>query len=315
MLAQTIMTGAKLGIFDALAEKPLTTAAVALKCGLDPEAGAKLLRALEGSGYVRFRSGTHELATVARRWLLASRASSFRDGVLHRSVDLAVMKHYDEYARTGRPVDFHALLTPEQWDLYQRGQRAHAGLMVKELALRLPVRRAAHSLLDIGGGHGLYSVALCNRHRNLHATILDLPGAIRAVSGLLDSHECRQRIQLRAGNALKEDLGCRVYDVVLLANVMHHFSPEANQALLRRVSRALRPGGSCVILELIRSANDQPARQLEGLLDLYFSAASQGGLCAALDLASWQTNAGLKPQRLRRLLTVPDCGMQIATKE
>jgi hypothetical protein len=33
-------------------------------------------------------------------------------------------------------------------------------------------------LLDLGGGHGLYSVAFCMRYRHLHARVLDLATTI-----------------------------------------------------------------------------------------------------------------------------------------
>jgi hypothetical protein len=48
-------------------------------------------------------------------------------------------------------------------------------------ALALPPR--ARSLLDVAGGHGEFSMALCRRHAGLSATIVDLPGSARADTG------------------------------------------------------------------------------------------------------------------------------------
>src|SRR5262249_49086701 len=39
------------------------------------------------------------------------------------------------------------------------------------------------------------------------------------------------------------------YDVFLLANVIHCFSPEQNQDLLRRVRRAARPGSALLLAD------------------------------------------------------------------
>ena len=198
--------------------------------------------------------------------------------------------------------------------VYERGQRSHAALMAKELAWRLPVPRTATALLDVGGGHGLYSIELCRRHPRLYATILDLPGAASPTASSLSSSGI-DRIESRAGDVLVYDLGSEAYDLILLANVMHHFTPQDNAALMNRVARALRRGGLCAILELIRTPSSQRPRQIEALMDFYFAAASAAGIWTEEDLAGWQRAAGMKPLRLKRLWSIPECGLQIARKE
>jgi chemotaxis methyl-accepting protein methylase len=51
------------------------------------------------------------------------------------------------------------------------------------------------------------------------------------------------RVVHRAGNALTDDLGTGAYDIVLIAQVVHHFTADQNRELAERVARALRPGG------------------------------------------------------------------------
>ncbi len=41
------------------------------------------------------------------------------------------------------------------------------------------------------------------------------------------------------------------YDIVLLTNFLHHFDAETNESLLRKVLRALKPGGSAVAVEFV----------------------------------------------------------------
>ena len=314
MLARTLMTAVKHGIFGVVAHGRQSADKIAEVCNLDSCATAKLLRALEGAGYIRRRNDNYELTRVAQRWLVPGGATSFSDGVLHRYLDAAFMNHYDDYVTKGRAANFHKALTPEQWNVYERGQRSHAALMAKEVAWRLPVAREATALLDVGGGHGLYSIELRRRHPRLHATILDLPGAASPAAPSLSSI-CANCIEFRAGDVLVDDLGIEAYDVVLLANVLHHFTAQENAALVRRVARALRSGGVCVILDLIRPPSSQSPRQIEALMDFYFAAASAAGIWTEEDLAGWQRAAGMKPLRLKRLWSIPECGLQIARKE
>lgn len=169
-------------------------------------------------------------------------------------------------------------------------------------------------MLDIGGSHGYYSVALCRRHRGLRAVVLDLPEAIEGAAPLLARERMGSRVVHRAGNALTQDLGTAVYNVVLIANLVHHFDEETNRALVRRVAQALKPGGTLAILEIIRPRSPRAAGQVGALADLYFSALSEAGTWSFAEIAGWQRAAGLSPRRPVRLLTIPGHGLQMATK-
>src|SRR3712207_3493276 len=65
-LGRVIMTGTKLGVFDALAGGPAASAEVAARCGTNPAATEKLLFALAGAGYVRAKDGRYALTRVSR---------------------------------------------------------------------------------------------------------------------------------------------------------------------------------------------------------------------------------------------------------
>ena len=64
--ARAIMVATRLGLFEALAGGALTADRVAERCGTSPFATTKLLDALVGSAYLRFRGGAYSIAPVAR---------------------------------------------------------------------------------------------------------------------------------------------------------------------------------------------------------------------------------------------------------
>jgi predicted O-methyltransferase YrrM len=318
LLARSVMVGVKLGVFEALAGEPLPAAEVAVRCGTDPYATEKLLGALSGAGYLdagRETSGqTFMLAPLARRWLLEESARSLRDAILYQFVDATYIERIEDYVRTGQPLRIHEQMRAEQWELYQRGMRSGANLAAPELALRIPVPKGAREMLDIGGAHGYYSVALCRKHPTLRSTILDLPKAIAHAAPILAREGMGDRVVHRAGNALAEDLGEAVYDLVLIANLVHHFDDATNRELVRRVARALHPGGVLVIGEVIRSSAPGRGVQIGALTDLYFAVTSESGTWSFTEMAAWQRAAGLVPRRPLRLLTGPGAGLQIARK-
>jgi SAM-dependent methyltransferase len=310
-----IMAGADLGVFELLADGPATAAEVAERLETDPRATEKLLFALATSEYLRARDGRYELTKAARKWLVSSSPTDLTDKLRFQLLEWDWVAHTEEYVRTGRPLDIHHHMSdPEAWDSYQRGMRAMAASFSAEGVRRLPVPDGARDLLDIGGSHGYYAVALCRRHDGLRAVVLDLPEAVEKAAPLLAAEGMGDRVVHRAGDALSDDLGEEAWDVVLIAQVVHHFSDQQNRDLAGRVARALRPGGVYAIVDAFRPEHPGDAGQLPSLLEFYFALTSQSGTWTPEEMAGWQRHAGLEPKRAIRLRTVPGGGIQAAVK-
>lgn len=312
---RAILAATQLGIFDALEPRPQTAVDIASRCGTDERATATLLDALVSLGYLRVREMHYSLTPVTRKWLLKDSPKSLRDIVLHRFLDWEYLTHLEDFIRTGRAMEIHATMTPERWGVYQRGMRAIAGIAADEMARKVPVPAGARDMLDIGGSHGFYSVVICRRHPDLRATVLDLPEALKHAAPLLAKEGMGDRVVLRAGNSLTDDLGTDAYDLVLLAQVAHHFTASQNRDLARKIARALRPGGYYVIHEAI-----SPRRTKKGglgpfisLFDLYFALTSQSGSWSFEEMADWQRAAGLDPRKPIRSL-IPAVGWQVGVK-
>jgi 2-polyprenyl-3-methyl-5-hydroxy-6-metoxy-1,4-benzoquinol methylase len=314
LLARTIMEGTRLGVFEALKDAPLPAEEVAARCGCDPRATRKLLDALAGCEYLRWDAGRYSLAPVARKWLLAGSAQTLRDKMLWQFPEWDYIARLGDFVRSGEPLNLHPTLTLEDWGLYQRGMRSTAASWVAEVGRRTPVPKGAKDMLDVGGSHGLVSVALCRRHPGLRSVILDLPAAIEHAAPLLASEGMGDRIIYRPGNALTDDLGTEAWDVVVVANLVHHFDDATNRALAQRIAKALRPGGIFVIQELYRQGSPKQAGQIGSLLDLYFALTSQAGTWSFAEMAAWQREAGLKPRKPVKFVTAPGNGQQSAVK-
>jgi predicted O-methyltransferase YrrM len=162
--------------------------------------------------------------------------------------------------------------------LYQRGMRAQASLLAPLLTRSIPMPRGARLMLDIGGSHGYFSVALCRRYPGLRAIVVDLPDAVEQAAPILAREKMGDRVVHRAGDALSDDLGEAEYDLVFMFSLVHHFDDATNRRLVARAARALRPGGVMVIGELLRPASPGKGGQTAAFFDLYFALTSQSGL-------------------------------------
>lgn len=314
LLAQAIMVGTRLGIFEALEFRALPAEALASLCRSEPRATAKLLHVLVAARYLRQAGERYSLTPMARHWLLASSPTSVRDYLLFNALQWEWMGQLGTFVRGGQPIDIHHEMTPDEWALYQRAMRCVARLSAPEMARRLRIPAHARAMLDIGGGHGHSSQALCQRHPHLRATVLDLPDALAHTAPRLASTTLTPRVSYRVADALTADLGIEQYDVIFMANLAHHFDAPTNAALARRVARALKSGGIFAIQEGIRPEAQQGIGQFAALGDLFFALTSEAGLYTFAEMAAWQCAAGLHPQRPMRLLTAPGQGVQVAVK-
>jgi predicted O-methyltransferase YrrM len=314
-LARLIMVGTKLGVFEALVDGPAPVAEIAKRCGTSRVGTEKLLFALTGAEYLRAEDGGYALTRVARKWLLRESPNSLVDKMLFQFYEWDYLERSEEYVRTGEPLELHSSMTDEaQWDSYQRGMRSVANAFAPEAVRRMPVPKGAAAMLDIGGSHGYYSVALCRRHDGLRSTILDLPQAVEHAAPLLAAEGMEDRVVHRAGDALQDELGTDAYDLVLIAQLVHHFSAEQNRELAARVARSLRPGGVYAVLDSFRPRTPKDAGQVGALLEFYFALTSQSGTWAVEEIAEWQRPAGLNPRPPIRFRTVPGVGIQAASK-
>ncbi|HET6768950.1 MAG TPA: class I SAM-dependent methyltransferase, partial [Chitinophagaceae bacterium] len=224
------------------------------------------------------------------------------------------MARLEDYVRTGNTLQLHNSVNEKEWNLYQEGMRDLSVNAAKELAAKIPISRNATNMLDIGGSHGLYSIELCKKYPALKSTILELPGAMESASAIAKRYDTTGRVSYKAGNALEDDLGSEQYDLVMINNVVHHFTPEQNNALAQKVARALKRGGIFIIGEFIRAEKPGEGGVIASASGLYFSVISASGNWSLAEMESWQKNAGLKPEKPVTTMTLPGWKMVVARK-
>jgi SAM-dependent methyltransferase len=281
---------------------------------IDPAATGKLLDSLVGSGYLDFADQRYRLSAVSRRWLLEDSPTSLHDNMLHRFLEWKALEHAEAFVRTGRPLDAHEHLSDEEFAIYQKGMRSLAALSAGEVGHRLRIAPSAKTMLDIGGSHGFYAATLCRRYPELRATILELPRAVRFARPLLDKEGLGERIGYRGESVLTADLGVDQWDLVLISQLVHHFSEATNIELMQRVARSLRAGGTVAVLEVLRPDSPGRTRQTGSLLNFFFALTSLSGCWSLREISGWQARAGLVPRRAIHLRSIPGSAIQTAVK-
>lgn len=137
------------------------------------------------------------------------------------------------------------LADPKQAENFSRAQHAGSLGPATMLAKKLDLGWA-ESLLDVAGGTGAYSIALCRRNPKLKATIVDFPTVIDVAVRYVDDAGMKERITLISGDARETGWPNR-HDVVLMSYLLSAVDGVQIAPLLAQAHAALKPGGMLIL--------------------------------------------------------------------
>jgi 2-polyprenyl-3-methyl-5-hydroxy-6-metoxy-1,4-benzoquinol methylase len=250
---QIVIAAVRLELFEAMNSSPQTVAEIASIAQTDQRGTKALLDALVPLGYVTKQNDQYANTPLTKKWLLKDSPSSFVQGLEFWAMLLFdFWSDLDKSIRQGAPQSdlYHQWLDDQQggWAAFQGFMETGFQSMSEEIIKKLKLPTHAQNLLDVGGGHGLYSLAFCRAYPNLSAAVFDLQGAVEVAQLKIDQEKMNDRVSVQAGDFRQDKLGSD-YDVILLFNLVHTHLPEDNRRLLQKVANALNPGGMVVILE------------------------------------------------------------------
>jgi ubiquinone/menaquinone biosynthesis C-methylase UbiE len=164
--------------------------------------------------------------------------------------------------------------------------------------------------LDLGGGTGIYSIALVQQNPELRAVVFDRPEVLKVAAEMVAEYGVTDCVQLQPGDMFVDPLpaGC---DIVLLSNILHDWDVPECRTLVGRAAAALAPGGRLWIHDVF--LNDA----LDGPLSIaLYSAAlftlTEGRAYSAAEYRELIATAGLQPGPLTP--TAVHCGVLEGTK-
>ena len=311
-VARSLQVAQRTGMLAALAEGPREPSELAEHLGLQPAGTRRVLDVVASLGHVRVRpDGSYEMTASGRPWLDPASDTYLGDF-------LADTYHYwdwygglEDLVRDGRHVDLHGKAADDPyWDSYIRGQYQLARLSSAEVAKSIPLAPGAHSILDVAGGHGEFSMALCRRHEGLRATVVDLPGSARVGRQIVAEAGMEDRVRHLVGDMFEVDYG-GTYDGALCFNIVHHLTPDQARTLFDRIRAALRPGAPLAVLDLYDSPPGRRAT-LPAILGLFFQLTSGADTYSVEEVSLWMRESGFGAVKPRSFRTLPDLRMLVA---
>lgn len=303
--SRSILAGVRLGVFDTLDKGPASAAEVASATDCSVAGIETLLSSLNGFGNIRHRDGQYSNTRVTSRFLVRGAKQSMVDMVLFMGDLWNLFSDLEGAVRDGSIADLHhGEHPPEFWERYLRGLAPMAALMAREVARRVKFDQPPLRLLDVGGGHGMFSVGFCKRHAGLLAEVLDLPAGVPVGEQLVAEQDMAARVIYRPGD-LRTDPWGEGHDAVLLFNIIHNLTVEESRDAIGKAFMALRPGGQLVILDADHNRKRGNVDQAGGFSELLCYVTSGTRAYPVATMRDWMTEAGFQRIKTQRLFTGP----------
>jgi len=266
--SRALMAAHQLGFFAALA-KPGQADEIAGKCGTDPRMTEKLLTVCCALGVLTRNNDYFSLTKLGSDMLLPDSPRYIGGTIDHNEILWWATTGLPEVVRTGRrnaapepPEHFKQNLF-DNWIWAMHGIAANGQAQWVARQLDLSDRSL---LLDVAGGPGTYSIALCQRFPHLKAVVWDLPETLVITRKVINRYGMSRRIKVQKGDWNKDAFGDG-YDCLLMSNILHGPGSHAD-ARLKQGKQALKRGGLLVVHDFLLD-NDRSGPLPASLFNLW----------------------------------------------
>jgi SAM-dependent methyltransferase len=291
MASKHLFAANELGLFEALGEGPTDLAGLAARTGLTRRAARITADAMVALGLLERHGDRYANTPVAATFLSGATSADFRP--LLKFWDKLSYPAWTDLAGAlgrGRPAQEIFEIDDELVPVMSAGIEAATAGACRALpgVAGLP---AGSRVLDIGGGTGSWVIALAEADPDLTATVFELPEVAAVAEQRLRTSGLSARIDVQAGDLLTGDIP-RGYNAVLLANVVHYFTPETNQTILRKIRTAVQPGARLLLADFWTDPTHTqpvPAALMAGEFAIHIN---DGDVYSAEEGAAWLADSG-----------------------
>lgn len=272
-----------------------TAAALAGRAEISERGAQTLLDGLVSVGLVEVREGRYRNLPEASTYLVEGTPVSLARFAKLKLTHMGALADLAEVVRVGGPVKAPVVEVANNphWEAIVK---AIAPQSVRAASLAAEVLGLAEageiSILDVGGGSGIYSGMWLEANPAARATQLDWQPINAIARRLLAERGVADRFTCVDGDFHSTDFGTEQYDVAVYSNIAHQEGPEANVEVFTRLRQALRPCGSLVVCDyVVDDDRSGPAFPLIFASEMLLKS-KQGSTWRRADYREWLVKAG-----------------------
>jgi acetylserotonin N-methyltransferase len=256
--SKTMFAAVKMGVFDFLEAGPATASTVAAHIGANQDATERLLESCVGLKLLS-KDGANFANTPEASAYLCSNSRYTMTGYINYSNDIlmrlwlnledAIREGTNRWNQTfglSGPLFDSFFPTEEKMRTFVMGMHGFGMLSSPGVAEAFDLSGFRH-IADLGGATGHLTIAICERNPELRGTVFDFAKVLNVAREQIALSDARDRIECVAGDFFTDALPSA--DLYALGRILHDWSPEKIDILLRKIYEALPEGGALLIAE------------------------------------------------------------------
>ena len=254
---QALTTSFDLGLMDILLE-PKTAQECAEKTGCRPDLIGLLCDGLTSLGLLE-KTGEHYYTTeFSRRYFTRDAPFPQKNALAFQRRLAGLWLQLPDIMRSG-PVTYNRAEMFRDEIIPSMADNCRCGLLqqVTRSVAAIPEFHMARRLLDLGGGHGLYSIAFCMKNPELEAVVFDLPPVTAATREFIARYHAT-RVSTREGDFFKDPIG-NGYDIIFSSSNPGGKVP----TLIPKIADSLKTGGLFINKQALDDIPADPWSNLE----------------------------------------------------
>ena len=247
-----LRTAIELDIFTAIGEGATTAADIAAKRGASERGVRILCDTIVTDGLLTKSDGHYRCAPDAATFLdrrSPACIASVSEFLASPETLTGFLSLTDSVRKGGTALPGQGSVEPDNpfWVLFARAMAPMMAMPARLIAEQV-AGTGSIKVLDIAAGHGMFGIAIAQENAQAEITAVDWAAVLEVAKENAVKAGISQRFHTLPGSAFEVDFGPD-YDLVLIANFLHHFDPQTNERFLRKVYAALKPAGKAVTLE------------------------------------------------------------------
>lgn len=241
----------RLELFTELHGKKLTSKSVANLLGSNYHYTKLLLNACVSIALLEKVGDEYRNSEESDIYLVKGEPRYYGDLFTYWTEQWPLWDQLDSGVRTGTPLAYEPEFESIEeeaayWRHYMMAMHQWGTSGQQDLLLQSTDLTGKKKLLDVAGGSGVYTMALCRKYPELEAVIFDQEKALPVARSLIETQGLSQRISLVAGDFLTDSFGTE-YDVVLVSGVLNLESREVCRLVCRKCHESMVSGGLVII--------------------------------------------------------------------
>lgn len=226
-----------IGLFDRM-KIPKTIGQLCLEMNTHEGVTQSLCDLLVHMGLLDDTDGCVQNTAVSATYLVTD--SPFFQGEVLKDIQngFTIWDHLDQALAEG-PLKVHELDFFQNNTIHSLAAEIRTGELQNTVAAvsKRPEFKEAEKLLDLGGGHGLYAMALCRENPGLQGVVFDFPNAAEDIKPYLEKFK-PENVKFMPGNLFSDDWG-QDYDIIFFS-----YNPGGkNRMIFEKINQSLKPGG------------------------------------------------------------------------